>query len=672
MDVLFAPAIGLMNRLRFPKKFALLGLVVVINVVILLYSLISVLNESIDSARREIGGLKSVAPVMRLVQATQQHRGLSSAVINGAADLEEKRKAKQGEVASLLEQAGSAIPAELREREGWKKITENWKDIEATGTEWTASQNFKVHTDAIDDLLELQVSLADESGLVLDPDADSYYLMDVGIFKLPVLLERLGRLRAKGAAALAQKKTSAAVRIDLGVLEAEVQTLIQGTQGSVHKVVRHAPALDAKMSGAIKEIAEVSDNVLQIVSSDILFEQFRTSSADYFKLATVAIDGGYKQLYEIVYPSLNQLIEERISRAQRNRNLNLLVCLIAFAVLCYLMIGASIAISRNLDDMSSAAARMAEGDLRTPVTLRSDDELKDVANRFNEMVAAFNGVLRNVQSSAGSLLGAAQQMTRGAGQIADSSRRQSEAASSMAAAVEETTVGVDHIARNAQDASSISTRAGELSTQGGKIVATVADDMSRIAEAVKESASTIEDLGQQSVQISTIVGTIKDIADQTNLLALNAAIEAARAGETGRGFAVVADEVRKLAERTAHSTQEITGMVNAIQRGTERAVEGMKSGVERVDQGMVMVGRAGDAMREIQSGAAQVVQVVGDISSSLSEQSAASADMSRHVEQIARMAEENSNSVAGNAATANDLEQLATRLQSEIARFKVG
>jgi methyl-accepting chemotaxis protein len=77
-------------------------------------------------------------------------------------------------------------------------------------------------------------------------------------------------------------------------------------------------------------------------------------------------------------------------------------------------------------------------------------------------------------------------------------------------------------------------------------------------------------------------------------------------------------------------------------------------------------------MREIQSGAAQVVQVVGDISSSLSEQSAASADMSRHVEQIARMAEENSNSVAGNAATANDLEQLATRLQSEIARFKVG
>jgi methyl-accepting chemotaxis protein len=241
----------------------------------------------------------------------------------------------------------------------------------------------------------------------------------------------------------------------------------------------------------------------------------------------------------------------------------------------------------------------------------------------------------------------------------------------MAAAVEESTVGVDHIASNAQDASGISTRAGELSAQGGKIVATVASEMNLIAEAVNQSATTIEELGEQSKQISAIVGTIKEIADQTNLLALNAAIEAARAGESGRGFAVVADEVRKLAERTARSTQEISGMVDAIQSGTERAVASMKNGVARVSEGVVMAGRAGAAMTEIQSGAAQVVQVVGDMSTALREQSTASADMSRHVEQIARMAEDNSNSVSGNAATANELEQLASRLQGEIARFKV-
>ena len=173
------------------------------------------------------------------------------------------------------------------------------------------------------------------------------------------------------------------------------------------------------------------------------------------------------------------------------------------------------------------------------------------------------------------------------------------------------------------------------------------------------------------MQIGEVTAVISAISDQTNLLALNAAIEAARAGETGRGFAVVADEVRKLAERTAKATDEITGMVAAIQKGTRLAVETMNEGVTRVEGGVELAGQAGASMEQIRAGATQVVDAVADISAALREQGAASNEIARSVEHIAQMAEQNSAAVRDTANTAQRLEGLAQHLRDEVAHFHI-
>lgn len=163
----------------------------------------------------------------------------------------------------------------------------------------------------------------------------------------------------------------------------------------------------------------------------------------------------------------------------------------------------------------------------------------------------------------------------------------------------------------------ISLRTDQSANKGASVVQKTLDVMQQIVEKVQEAATGIEALDKQSQLISSIIQTIRGIADQTNLLALNAAIEAARAGEQGRGFSVVADEVRQLAARTSKATEEIVEVVQQNQNLARTAVQSMDSGREQAEQGLVLANEAGAVILEIQDGAQQVVQAIGQFSSQL-------------------------------------------------------
>jgi aerotaxis receptor len=318
-----------------------------------------------------------------------------------------------------------------------------------------------------------------------------------------------------------------------------------------------------------------------------------------------------------------------------------------------------------------AARAIAGFDLSKPAPLAGYDEVGEVLAQFAIMRNNLLGNASLIKQSTAALDRAARDLTASSGLSAQAAMSQSEAASGMAAAVEELSVSIDQVGDHANEANAVSSESGELSAQGGRVIHAAANEIGHIADAVQGSAKTIRELESYSAEISAIVGVIKEIADQTNLLALNAAIEAARAGEQGRGFAVVADEVRKLAERTANSTQQITGMIDKVQSGARRAVEEMEASVKRVSDGVELAHQAGNSISSIQSAAARVMQAVADINHALQEQGIAAREIAQNVERVAQMTEQGSQASRQAAGVAEEVVQLSGELKRLADLFRI-
>ncbi len=184
----------------------------------------------------------------------------------------------------------------------------------------------------------------------------------------------------------------------------------------------------------------------------------------------------------------------------------------------------------------------------------------------------------------------------------------------------------------------------------------------KVASTVQSSSKTISDLGESIRRVGMIANAIKEIAEQTNLLALNAAIEAARAGEQGRGFAVVADEVRKLAERTAISTKDIAQTIAEINSISDAAVVSMQSVVSEVEDGITLIRKNGDGLKQIMSATMSVSERIDHIANASKGQSAAGESVVLSLESITGLVENNTLSAQDAKLSAEELAKSADEL----------
>jgi len=390
-------------------------------------------------------------------------------------------------------------------------------------------------------------------------------------------------------------------------------------------------------------------------------------------------------LYPAIDPvsgNISKLVDLQLSEAKNNFELaqrnfantrSLTIGFIVAAVLfgaafaAWVIIGMTRKINMLRDQLNRATEHQ-DLTLRVPVT--GHDEIDTIAVAYNQLSSKMQSLVTNVAQAIETVSRETDNLASTSDQVSKATHLGAESTSSMAAAVEQMTVAIGHVADNAEDARSMGQATLRRVADGGTSIEQTVTEIRNIDHEVADAASKVAMLGADADKISSVVGVIKEVADQTNLLALNAAIEAARAGEQGRGFAVVADEVRKLAERTAAATVDIQHMVTRIDEASKQAVHASNATVQRAHDCARVADEAGSAIAEINHDVEREDLAIRNIAEALIEQKASTQLIAQQVEQVAQMTEENTSAVQSMSQSAQLLGKMTQSLRAEVNLFR--
>ena len=639
---------SLLGQLKLGHKFMILGLLAALLAIIPAYLYMREAGKVLEAYQGEHDGLPVVVDGLKAVQYTQQHRGLSALVLGGMANVAEKRRAKQAEADAAYGRLEKSIAAlgDKALSDAFAAAKQEWETLRNNVSEGkiTVPQSYAAHSGLVPKLLKVNEMIGDAYGLSLDPDKDSYQLIQSMFYQLPWLTEETGRTRAKGAGLLAKKEASPEDRLMEASIMARVVDRLDQTMTAFGKAAAANPDIEAKLGAQLREAGDAARKIVELGTEQIVrADPLTYSGEEWVAKCTAAIDMQFA-VNEAAAKEIDAMLSEKINGFNKQRWMMIVTMVLLFAAAAWICVLIARSVTVPLQNAIAVADEVAKGKLDSDFDVGPPNEVGQLLRSLKTMSESLRGIVSDVRTSVDQINAASRDIATGNADV--SSRLESQASNleETASSMEELTSTVKQNADNARQANQLVQSAADVAGKGGNVVSQV--------------VQTMGEINDSSRKIVDIIGVIDGIAFQTNILALNAAVEAARAGEQGRGFAVVASEVRNLAQRSASAAKEIKDLIN--------------HSVDRVETGNRLVGEAGLAMQEVLKSVQSITAIMQEIATASAEQGNGIEQINMAVTQMDDTTQQNAALVEQTAAASASLQDQAQLLVKAISIFTLG
>jgi len=675
MTGVLKPGVRLLERFSFARKFQLVFVLFVLPLGFSLWVISSNYLDRLNAIDHELEGINALQGMAGVQQTLMEQRTLFSRWKG----TEKAAEALLRERANGLGSALQALEQPLQSKLFSDQARQHFQGLGAAQSELSVDALGKLALpDALEryqknllGLLALREQVATDSGLILDPNLDTYLMMEQLTYTLPRLLEQLGSFASQGYGAVVSQHFTLQSRVLIRDLRRNLDESRSQLLKAQATLKLEAPRAMRQLQGPYDDALQGYEAFLSGIDRDMFEASPMALTPEQFVQRINTLETQLLSLQAALYQQFavslgNYRHQALLAMGEVIGVFSLLTLLALYVLFCL-----NASIRRSTAGIIQAAEGLRDGDLRVRMAVHGQDDLASIAFALNTAVDQLRESMQGVNQQSLQLGDTVQMLNGEARNALESVEQQQAQMSQIAAAATEMAATAQSVAQSCEQAAVEANQTREIANLSNQRSNRTSQSMRQLSGRLGDSASTLQQLRQQTEQITRVVDVIKGIAEQTNLLALNAAIEAARAGEQGRGFAVVADEVRSLSQRTQNSTAEIAETVANLHRVVGQSVTQMEDAVRQAEGDVGSVLAMGEDLDAIVESVQLVTDRLAQIATAAEQQAATADEVSGNIQQVDQAA---SALLEGAQAVSNAAEQLrqgSQVLKQNTARFKL-